>query len=429
MHKQKRYPIRIIRMAAAWLLGSVLFLATGMPAQAQSGPEEAVVAHFDAIMAQEYTQADMYFSREFRAAFKADVDRMNAYYRTRAGQLARGYEIRDVSPLDDGDRETMRVTVDFADEDPDDGLEITERIFYYLVRQNSTDRDAVEGKAWRIDIFDALGFDSLADARRRPYLYSGQEWDEFASRELVARQGLFRIHMALESFGRENGGYPLRLLGSDSRRDELISSNKLGATYPNCGFDDRPMRSVQFEEKSSGDFSYYSVDTNGDNIYEGYWLLLHGRDESGFYYEGRDTIYILSSNSGWNQREQAEGFADFWAAREGSAPVLTDVTEFILPEIRFGGTLGAPPAPTMEQLTERIAGAEPVEAPAPEQGSLDRPRSTSGFYMGGIAVGAWVRSWANDRLEHFFGPDAPPDPLEGIKVEVPLEVHSFGSWD
>ncbi len=430
---------RITRLASC-LLG--LVFAVLQPLAAQAAAEDAVLAHFEAILAEQYVQADQYFSREFRAAFKGDVDRINAYYRTRAAQLARGYSISAISELDDGDRETMRVTVDFSDADPQDGVDITERFFYYLVRQNSTDRDAVDGKAWRIDIFDALRFDSLADARRRPYLYTGQEWDEFASSELIARQGLFRIQMALESFHMENSGYPFRLLGDDSRRDELISSNKLGATYPQCGFNDRPMRSVQFEEKSSGDFTYYSVDADSDGVNEGYWLILHGRDEGGFYFEGRDTIYILSDAVGLTQREQADGFSAFWQARTGTAPQLTDVTEFLLPEIRQGGPFtGTPATPSLDDLASEISRADPVssivdgasemlQADQASDAALPEQAGTDNAFSGrGLAVARWISGSAMARIMQLLGPAPSPDPLAAIDVGEELTIHSFGSWD
>ncbi|MCB1186437.1 hypothetical protein KDL29_04645 [bacterium] len=446
-----RLPINALALAAAGLLA---LLAPGL-ALAQLPPGDVVVEHFKAIAAEEYVDADHFFSREFRTAFKADVARMNAYYRTRREQIARGYEIREITPLEDADRETMRVTVDFSDGSPDDGVDITERIYYYLIRQNNTDSDAFEGKAWRIDIFDALSFDSLADARRRPYLYSGQEWDEFASRELIARQGLFRIQMALESFHQENQGYPFRLLGDDNRRDELINSNKLGATYPPCGFNDRPMRSVQFEEKSSGDFSYYSVDTDGDGVNEGYWLLLHGRDEGGFYFEGRDTIYVLSEAVGLTQREQAEGFAAWWEAREGQSPVLSEVTEFILPEYRPGNAInGAPVAPTMDDLASSISRADPVSgivenasellsagqpaesADRAASGTVQIPGSAPAVLRAadrGGSVAGWIASSAQRRLMELLGispqAEGSADPLAALEVGQELTIHSFGSWD
>ncbi|MEZ5339420.1 MAG: hypothetical protein R3F46_14310 [bacterium] len=439
----KHYPSKIRRgMLLLACTGLALLLFRPVQALAQTGPEAVVSGHFAAITAQEYAQADGYFSREFRSAFKADIARMNAYYLARAAQIARGYEIRDVSPLSDADRETVRVTVDFADANPDDGSDITERIYYYLIRQNSTDPDAYEGKAWRIDIFDALSFDSLADARRRPYLYTGQEWDEFASRELIARQGLFRIQMALESFHQEHQSYPFRLLGDDNRRDELINANKLGATYPPCGFNDRPMRSVQFEEKSSGDFSYYGLDADADGVNEGYWLLLHGRDENGFYFEGRDTIYVLSEQAGLTQREQAEGFAAWWEARNGTAPTLTDVTEFVLPEYRPGSMIsGAPATPSIQDLSRSISSADPVEgivtgasemleAQNQPAAPLD-PGHQAALYGGNVA--GWISSWARTRMAQLSAApneaESRPDPLSSLVVAEELTVHSFGSWD
>ena len=445
-------PYNCRQRAGLYLLASLvmsLCLLPPRPALAQSGAEQVVRAHFDAILAEDYKLADTYFSREFRSAFKGDIARMQAYYRTRMDQLKRGYEIIDAVTLDDGDRETMRLTVDFGDPRPDDDIEITERIFYYMIRQNSTDGDASAGKAWRIDIFDALSYESLADARRRPYLYTGEEWDEFASRELIARQGLFRIQMALESFHHDNQNYPFRLLGDYSRRDELISANKLGPKYPQCGFADRPMRSVQFEEKSSGDFSYYGYDTDGDGSNEGYWLLLHGRDESGFYFEGRDTIYILSNAVGMSQLDQALGFAQYWQSRAGTAPVLTDVTEFLLPEYITGGPLSASPAtPSMDELASQIQRGDSISGNLERAGNMfeeevanttEGEQSESPEQAAGSAVlpparlarlvGNWIAASALGRLQFLLGPLPPPDPMAAIKVTEELKVYSFGLWD
>lgn len=444
------YGLLILMVSLSSLL--CVILPVRALAQSESEAEVVVRAHFDAILAENYKEADTFFSREFKAAFKTDIARMQAYYRARIEQLKRGYTITDISPLGDADRESMRITVDFGDPRPDDGVEITERIFYYMIRQNSTDTDASAGKAWRIDIFDALSYESLGDARRRPYLYTGQEWDEFASRELIARQGLFRIQMALESFFQENRNYPFRLLGDDSRRDELISANKLGPKYPQCGFANRSMRSVHFEEKSSGDFSYYGYDSDSDGSNDGYWLILHGRDESGFYFEGRDSIFILSNNMSASQREQAEGFAQYWQTTEGQSLAITDVTEFMLPSFKSGSALaGAPETPSLDELARQIkqgdalsgiletagnmfeeaSGATALSesadllpsdlASVPAAGSLPELRA--------LYIGNWIISSAAGRLMHLFGPSGPGNPFAAIKVDEELTVHSFGSWN
>jgi hypothetical protein len=439
-------------MALLASLACLLCLMLPAPAQAETEAEAVVRSHFEAILAENYKEADTYFSREFRTAFKGDIARMQAYYRTRMEQLKRGYVFAEVSPLGDADRETMRITVDFGDPQPEDAVDITERIFYYMIRQNSTDTDASAGKAWRIDIFEALSYESLSDARRRSYLYTGQEWDEFASRELIARQGLFRIQMALESFYQENRNYPFRLLGDDSRRDELISANKLGPVYPQCGFANRPMRSVHFEEKSSGDFSYYGYDSDGDESNDGYWLILHGRDESGFYFEGRDTIFILSNNMSASQREQAEGFAQYWESSEKRSLAITDVTEFILPSFSAGSQLaGAPATPSVDELASQINRADPISGnletagnmfeeaaagtdqqaaagsqPAEESETEDPTGLAS---QRALRIGNWIMDSAAGRLLKLFGTIAPSNPLATITVSEDLTVHSFGSWN
>lgn len=262
---------------------------------------------------------------------------MDNYYLTRRVQLSSGYSIGETSLLADEDKETARVTVEFHDPDPDAVISIAERMYYYLIREKVEDgaplRDG-DGRAWRIDIFDALSFGSLADARRRPYLYTREAWPEDASRDLRSRQGLFRIQQALSGYYREHGEYPFRLRGGDNRRDELIRGGYLREHYPDNGYNGSPIKFEEFGKKSSGDIAYYSVDADGDGLREGYWLLLHGKAEGEFYFQGKDTVYILGTAPATMQLQMAEAFSVFWLARAGehlelnqAAPILAAMVE------------------------------------------------------------------------------------------------------
>jgi hypothetical protein len=210
-----------------------------------------------------------------------------------------------------------------------------------------------DGLAWRIDIFDAVRFDTLAEARRRPYLHTRQAWPEYEGRELRSRQGLFRLQWVLESYYDDHGYYPDKLHGGEDSRDALIKENYLTGSYPHCGFADRPMELVDFGERSSGDFTYYSADTDGDDQPEVYWLLLHGKIREHYYYTDYDITYVLSSVKG-GQNELAEGFAAYILLEEGIILELTGASEPIVPR----GALV--PTPEQAGLVEQDgAAAEP----------------------------------------------------------------------
>ena len=214
----------------------------------------------------------------------------------------------------------MRVTVDFRDPRLDPVAFVSERFHYYLIREKVEPRTPLRDRdsmAWRIDIYDALEYGTLAEARRRPYLYTEDMWPEDAGRELKAQQGLYRVQQALEACFAQQGSYPLRLLGEDNRRDELIVGDHLAERYPPCGFADRPMRSVEFGEKSSGDFSYYSFDADADGEPESYQLLLHGKVAEHFLFDGHDSILILGSGYRGEQPALAREFAAWWERQEG----------------------------------------------------------------------------------------------------------------
>ncbi|MCC7477356.1 hypothetical protein IT575_02760 [bacterium] len=318
--------LRAVMTAAAGLLLALGFRAAAFAAE----PEESVRAHFAAILAEDYRGADEYFSADFLGAFKADVEDINTYYSTRREQLTAGYEVVAVDPLADAQRETMRITVDFNDPREEAVRTVTERLHYYLIREKvpggAPGRDG-EGRAWRIDIYDAISFDTLADARRRAYLGTRYAWPEDEGRELRSKQGFFRIQWALGSFGNAKGRYPLRLLGGDNRRDELISEGYLTGSYPTNGFNNEPMKLQDFGEKSSGDYSYYSLDNNGDGEPDDYWLLLHGKVPEHFYFSGHDTIYIANADMDGSQAELAARFAEFWLERSGDELSLTAAVE------------------------------------------------------------------------------------------------------
>lgn len=335
--------------AAAWLLLPLCAWAatpTSTATPAAAGPEPAVdipappavlpdappevsaavEAHFKALLAENYTGADAWFSTAFRRAFKGDVQQLNTYYEARRLQLAAGYSLSEAVRLDDGpDRETARVTVDFEDPSTDAPLLVTERIYYYLIHEPAKGEVGADrsDRAWRIDIYDALAFDSLAEARRRPYLYTREAWSEDAGRELKSRQGLFRIQWALDSYFAANERFPQRLEGGDNRRDALINGGFIKGSYPPNGFNEKPMAAVDFGEKSSGDFTYLPLDTDSDGLFEGYFLLLHAKDRAGSYFTDSDVIYILTSLNLAGQGEAADVFATYWLAAHGRELQLT----------------------------------------------------------------------------------------------------------
>jgi len=292
-------------------------------AQDTSLPAETVEAHFQAILNEDYVAADQYFSAAFRLAFKTERrSQVDQYYLARREQLASGYKLSDTRKLADQDQTAAVVIVEFQDPRPDAFLSVTERMYYYLIYEKAeagaplADRD---GRAWRIDIFDALRYDTLAEARRRPYLYTRQAWPEDAGYQLKSLQGLYRIQDALESFYRDHSQYPFRLLGSDNRRDELIGDGYLLGRYPDNGFNGGPMRMREFGLKSSGDFAYYSIDADNDGWREGYWLLLHGKVAQDFIFSGYDTVHILSNLAAGSQFDHAQVFAQYWLNRAGEA--------------------------------------------------------------------------------------------------------------
>lgn len=410
------------RSTHAAILCSALILACAQPVLAQQqqpeGAAQAVTQHFEALLAEDYRLADEYFTAAFRRAFKGDVARVNQYYLARFEQAGRGYDIVEVQPLGDPELETAIAVVEFAPPDPDMPVTSTERIYYYLVREeveSGAPGRASDGRAWRIDIFDSFRFDSLADARRRPYLYTREAWPEDEGRELKSRQGLFRIQWALDAFYFDNRHYPLRLLGSDNRRDELIAGDYLAGAYPLCGFDDRPMRSVEFMEKSSGDFTYIGIDDNGDGESEGYWLLLHGKVPSHFYFIGRDTVYILSSEGRGGQRAMAEAFAEYWRLSDGRELALTEAVEPMEPQ----GSL----VPTISQLT-----GEPVD---------DGDQQATELRMLSVAYAALIWNGVKDAAANSAITPVAPQPAVEPVIEVappppppleikPLRIYTYG---
>jgi hypothetical protein len=398
---------------AFFCLALVLLAGLAAPARAQQpGPADVVRAHFAAITAEDYTGADAYFSAAFLRAFKADVQKLNYYYIARQAQIAAKYEVTEVVKLNDPGRETMLAVVEFGPFNPDAFVTATERMHYYLIREKveagAPLRDA-QGMAWRIDIVDALRFDSLADARRRPYLYTHDSWDDDASRELRSRQGLYRIYLALEAFREANGQYPFRLLGGENRRDELIAGKYLADRYPACGFAGRSMDEYGADRNHAGDFGYYAVDNDGDGKREAFWLILHGKEQSGFYYTDRDIVYIINQEYAPDQRTLAEQFADFWRGYRGQTLALRDITwERGLDEQPAG--VAAAAADALQRLSDsqlpgqQLAPTFPGVITPREASAISAPAATAEPLVDDAAVG----TTASPEPDANAGTTAPP---------------------
>jgi hypothetical protein len=309
--------VRALFAGCPAILAACALLAA--PAQAAS-PEDTVRAHFERISAEDYAGAEQYFTADYLHAFKGDVAAMDTYFLRRKQQLAPGYQILSVKPLSDPGKQTACVTLDFADPDQGAMVTVTERMHYYLIREKVQPgaplRDA-DGLAWRIDIYDALSFDSLADARRLPYLYTHEAWPDDEGREIKSRQGAYRIQLALEQYHDATGKYPTRLYGDDPHRDDLLNPKYLGDAYPPNGFTGKPMVAVDLGDKSSGDFSYYSLDGDHDGKADGYFLVLHGKVKDSYIFDGLDAIMLLGANYNVDQGALAQVFAEWWQAKTG----------------------------------------------------------------------------------------------------------------
>jgi hypothetical protein len=315
-------------MRVLLLLTSLLALSA-TSAQAQVTAAQIVDQHFKAVAAEDYTSANALFTDAFLRAFNSDANGLREYYTVRRQQVKPGWTILETKTLADEGRETAMVVVDFSDPRADSPLQVTERMYYYLLRvpvKGKAFGAASDGKAWRIDIFDALRYDTLAEARRRPYLYTKEAWPEDLGRELRSRQGLFRIQWALTSYYTEHGSYPASLQGGDDKNEPLIASGGLPGAYPISGFSEQPMRAVEFNANSPGDFSYYGIDADGDGQNEGYWLLLHGALSERGYFEGYETIYIASGDAIQDQPQLAAAFAAWWQQRHGEQLRVTGAT-------------------------------------------------------------------------------------------------------
>jgi hypothetical protein len=308
-------------------LGAVL-LSLGV-AYADIGPADVVNAHFKAIAAEDFAGANTYFTDAFLRAFNSDADGLRDYYTTRRQQVGPGWKVLETSDLTDEGKQTAVVVVDFSDPRETSPVLITERMYYYLMRvpvKGKAYGVSTDGKAWRIDIFDALRFPTLADARRRPYLYTKDAWPEDLGRELRSRQGLFRVQWALTQYFAEKGEYPQLLNGGEDKNDPLIAGGFLPGAYPVNGFSAVPMRRAEFNLKSPGDFYYHGLDSDADGKVEGYWLLLHGAVSERNYFAGYDTICIASGDASQDQTQLANAFAAWWTRSGGEQLQLTGAT-------------------------------------------------------------------------------------------------------
>jgi hypothetical protein len=298
-------------------------------AYADIGPADIVNAHFKAIAEEDYAGANTYFTDAFLRAFNSDSNGLREYYTARHQQVVPGWKVVESNALADEGHEAAMVVVDFLDPRKESPVQITERMYYYLLRvpvKGKTYGAAADGKAWRIDIFDALRFSTLAEARRRPYLYTKEAWPEDEGRELRSRQGVFRIQWALTQYFSEHGDYPAALQGGADRNEPLISGGYLQGAYPENGFTSKPALFSEFNTNSPGDFAYYALDANGDGKHEGYWLLLHGALSERNYFSGHDAIYIASGDASQDQTQLANAFAAWWVKRGGEQLQVTGAT-------------------------------------------------------------------------------------------------------
>jgi hypothetical protein len=354
-------------------------------AQAQTGAADVVDAHFKAIAAEDYAGANSYFTESFLRAFNSDNQGLREYYTARTQQVGPGWKVLETSSLSDEGREAAVVVVDFLDPRTEAPVMVSERMYYYLLRvpvKGKAFGVAADGKAWRIDIFDALRFGTLAEARRRPYLYTKDAWPEDEGRELRSRQALFRIQWALTQHFTDNGAYPAQLQGGTDMNEPLIAGGYLQAAYPQNGFTSRPVQAAEFNAKSPGDFAYYALDSDGDGKFEGYWLLLHGAISERNYFTGHDAIYIASGDSSQDQTQLAGAFAAWWAQRSGEQLQVTGAT--------------AARVAAFSLIRPRIE-----EAPAGWWASVQ-----------GRAAGSWVFAGARRLVE----PDEAPDGNSGLNV-------------
>lgn len=434
-------------MLARWLLVCILVWAPCSRALAQEHPlpADTVDAHFKAILAEDYVGADQYFSAAFRRAFKAERrSEVDQYYLARREQLAHGYQILDTRMLADPGLTTAVVVVEFNDPHPEAFLSVAERMYYYLVYEKVEAGSPLadrSGLAWRIDIFDALQFDTLADARRRPYLYTNEAWPEDEGYQLKSLQGLFRIQDALERFYRDNGQYPFRLLGGDNRRDELIGGGYLLGRYPDNGYGNRAMRAREFGLKGSGDFAYYAVDADNDGWREGYWLLLHGKVATDFLFSGYDTVHILSNLTSGVQSECAQQFMQFWQRRAGQAlelnPNWQPSDELPMPpmQLKQPSTVPAPPeSPEPVVIGQPVDSAQRLEPADSGDGGDTAPApvpSETAAEADGRALGQQIRLQSQQAGQTLVAPavEPPVAPAADLNAQTSpeqLTVYGFG---
>jgi hypothetical protein len=401
----------------------LLCCAPTLAAAADATAEQVVDAHFKAILAADYDGAAQYFSTAFNAAFKVEDPQLRDYYVTRKVQLEPGYRFGKTEALNDPGKQTAVVVVDFGDPRETAPVQISERMHYYLIREKVKGKAfgaGPDGTAWRIDIFDALRYGSLAEARRRPYLYTAQAWPENTGRELKSRQGLFRLQWALSSYRQDKGGYPLTLSGGEDREDVLIAGSYLAGRYPVNGFTEAPMRAVGLEAQGAGDFTYIAVDAQGDGTNEAYWLLLHGAEPDNFYFSGTDIVYVLGSTLLKDQTEMAAAFAGYWQA--GSSEPL-EVTAAPTRMVRLTGDRPAPASPVRPTAVATASAVNTDDAP---RRAADAP-AVGVMSIWAAARGELATQWVLAGLPRAVPQHSPaPAALLPAGTYPPLRIYSYG---
>jgi hypothetical protein len=432
------------------VIALLLWLPLGAAAD-QSEPEAVLEAHFAAILAEEYKLASEFFSWAYDKAFRDDIRERDQYYLARRQQLEPGYRIIDVVPLTDPGIDAVRITVDFSDPRTDAAVLVSERMHYYLIREDAgADAPlADEGQAWRIEIYDQLAYDTLAAARRRAYLYTSEAWDEPGSGELRSQQSVYRIMLALEQFHTARGTFPFRLLGGDNRRDELISGSYIVGAYPPNGFTRKPMKAVELGAEAPGQFTYVSVDADGDEVFEEYWLLLHGAIPESFIFDGYDIVLIISSYEESEQLKLATRFAVLWQNLTGEQLNLSDEwsreLELPVPGVsepgwdpvasHFAATMPKPDqampegvntgAGTVSQAASAALNRNEVAAPPVATGAQVRPPQITPELLRAVLrhLGPVVTRAVSARVPGLY-PETPAQ-YPGTPAE-PLAVYSFG---
>lgn len=266
------------------------------PALGQDDASAVVEAHLSAIKAQDYSEAESWFSDAFRAAIMPKVKFVNSYLlELYIAMHGGGFELSSPLPLEEERFVLISATL------PETA------VFYYLIKQ---------ANGWRIEAFSEYEFSTMADGRRELYLFTNRDWNDDDSKELKCRASLFQIQRELETYKDEKGEgfYPTNLKGGRMRDPLTIWGYfDMDKGYPVNHFNSKPMYAAEFalslRKPSAGDFSYIPLDNNGDGKMESYYLVSWGRGESkNVLFEGTAIIGLLAGD---DERQEKQIITDF----------------------------------------------------------------------------------------------------------------------